>query len=52
MTLIARTHAFDTFIVQSRSTQIVLLGAGFDARAYRLKELSNAKIFEVDAPAT
>jgi methyltransferase (TIGR00027 family) len=32
--------------------QLVLLGAGYDARALRLPELADANIFEVDHPAT
>jgi methyltransferase (TIGR00027 family) len=32
--------------------QIVLLGAGFDARAYRMPELATCTVFEVDHPAT
>ena len=32
--------------------QLVLLGAGFDCRAWRLKELRDTTVFEVDHPAT
>ena len=32
--------------------QLVILGAGLDARAYRLPELDGASVFEVDHPAT
>jgi len=32
--------------------QLVLLGAGLDARAYRMRELSESIAFEVDHPAT
>jgi methyltransferase (TIGR00027 family) len=32
--------------------QVVLLGAGLDARAYRLEGLAGARVFEVDHPAT
>src|SRR6266498_3244056 len=32
--------------------QLVLLGAGFDARAYRLPGLEQVTVFEVDQPAT
>jgi methyltransferase (TIGR00027 family) len=31
--------------------QVVILGAGFDTRAYRLSSLSGATVFEVDLPA-
>lgn len=33
-------------------TQVVLLGAGYDCRALRLPELADARVFEVDHPAT
>jgi methyltransferase (TIGR00027 family) len=32
--------------------QMVILGAGFDARAYRLPELAALRVFEVDHPST
>jgi methyltransferase (TIGR00027 family) len=32
--------------------QIVLLGAGFDSRAYRMAELASCVVFEIDHPAT
>ncbi len=32
--------------------QIVILGAGFDSRAYRLSTVQNSILFEVDHPAT
>ncbi len=32
--------------------QLVILGAGYDARAYRFDELKKVKVFEVDHPAT
>jgi methyltransferase (TIGR00027 family) len=32
--------------------QVVILGAGFDARAYRLPEMRTIRVFEVDHPAT
>ena len=32
--------------------QMLLLGAGFDSRAYRLPALADARVFEVDHPAT
>jgi methyltransferase (TIGR00027 family) len=32
--------------------QIVILGAGLDARAWRMPELAGARVFEVDHPAT
>jgi methyltransferase (TIGR00027 family) len=39
--------------VENGATQLVILGAGFDTRAYRLTELlKNVRIFEVDQPST
>jgi methyltransferase (TIGR00027 family) len=32
--------------------QLVILGAGYDGRAWRLNELTGVKVFEVDHPAT
>jgi methyltransferase (TIGR00027 family) len=32
--------------------QVVLLGAGYDCRALRLRELASSNVFEVDHPAT
>jgi methyltransferase (TIGR00027 family) len=32
--------------------QVVILGAGLDARAYRLRELAGSVVFEVDHPAS
>jgi methyltransferase (TIGR00027 family) len=35
------------------TTQVLILGAGFDSRAYRCRELlAGANVFEVDRPAT
>jgi methyltransferase (TIGR00027 family) len=33
-------------------TQIVILGAGFDTRSYRIAEMKNSRVFEVDQSAT
>jgi methyltransferase (TIGR00027 family) len=33
-------------------SQVVFLGAGFDTRAYRMRELDRALVFEIDHPAT
>lgn len=39
--------------VENGAQQVVILGAGFDTRAYRLNELlKQVKVFEVDGPAT
>jgi methyltransferase (TIGR00027 family) len=51
----ARTRFIDD-VLESRLAaglrQVVILGAGFDARAYRLAPLSGATVFEVDHPDT
>lgn len=50
-----RTRAIDEALGQSVAAgvkQIVLLGAGFDGRAYRLPELAGTRVFEVDHPNT
>src|SRR5262245_20363688 len=39
--------------VHAGATQVVLLGAGFDSRGYRLQDLlGGSEVFEVDHPAT
>lgn len=50
-----RTRAIDDAVrafVERGGAQVVLLGAGYDTRALRLPELSGARVFEVDHPAT
>jgi len=50
-----RTRALDTALRESLALgakQIVLLGAGLDGRAYRLRELEGLRVFEVDHPNT
>jgi methyltransferase (TIGR00027 family) len=32
--------------------QVVILGAGFDCRAYRIPEIAQSRVFETDHPAT
>jgi methyltransferase (TIGR00027 family) len=53
---IARTRYIDDYLtkfINNGLEQLVILGAGFDSRAYRFDELkNNVKIFEVDHPAT
>jgi methyltransferase (TIGR00027 family) len=51
---IARTRLIDDWIGQAAGEidQVVLLGAGFDTRAWRLDALASATIFEVDHPNT
>jgi methyltransferase (TIGR00027 family) len=53
--VVARTRLIDETITASLDetiTQVVLLGAGFDSRAYRLPSLRGALVFEVDHPDT
>ena len=50
-----RTEAIDRAVkdaIATGATQIVILGAGYDGRAWRLPELAGLKIFEIDRPAT
>lgn len=53
--VVRRTRFFDDCVINSRVSQVVILGAGFDSRAHRLFKLNNPKsfgvhVFEVDAP--
>jgi methyltransferase (TIGR00027 family) len=56
VTLVPRTIAIDTAIDDAirhhDARQLVILGAGLDARAYRMPELSAVTVFEVDHPAS
>src|SRR4051794_24399071 len=50
---VVRTRFVDDFVSQAAAggcTQVVLLGAGLDARAFRLP-LAGADVFEVDTPS-
>jgi methyltransferase (TIGR00027 family) len=50
-----RTSAIDAAVrdaVARGASQLVILGAGYDGRAWRMKELAGVKVFEVDHPAT
>jgi methyltransferase (TIGR00027 family) len=52
---VARTRFIDDALASSVDRgieQLVILGAGFDSRAYRLPALSGLDIFEVDHPDT
>ncbi len=52
---VLRTQAIDTHLasaLRSGIDQIVILGAGLDARAWRLPALGDTTVFEVDHPAT
>jgi methyltransferase (TIGR00027 family) len=50
----ARTRLIDDWVreaVDGFVRQVVILGAGFDTRALRMKELADIPVFEVDRPA-
>jgi methyltransferase (TIGR00027 family) len=50
-----RTRAIDDAVagaVKNGARQLVLLGAGLDARAWRMPELQGSVVFEVDHPST
>src|SRR5262245_33166906 len=52
---VARTRFIDDVIeanLGAGTEQVVMLGAGFDARAYRIPAMAKAVVFEVDHPAT
>ncbi len=53
-TVIARTRLIDSLVgeLALQLPQAVILGAGFDTRAWRLPELRDVAVFEVDHPAT
>lgn len=53
--LIARTRLIDGYVASAVTNgipQIVVLGAGFDSRAYRIAGAERAQFFEVDHPNT
>ncbi|MFE3193959.1 class I SAM-dependent methyltransferase [Nocardia sp. NPDC059240] len=50
--LAARTVAIDEAVRESGNPQLVILGAGLDARAWRMPELTDTAVFEVDHPAS
>jgi methyltransferase (TIGR00027 family) len=51
---IARTRLIDDLIAEQAASvrQLVILGAGYDSRAYRLSALAGSTVFEVDHPDT
>lgn len=52
---VLRTEAIDAHLLdalRSGVSQLVILGAGLDARAWRLRALRDTTVFEVDHPAT
>ncbi len=48
--MVARTVAIDDAIREAPTRQLVILGAGLDGRAWRMPELAEADVFEVDHP--
>jgi methyltransferase (TIGR00027 family) len=53
--LIARTRMIDEYVISAVANgipQIVILGAGFDSRAYRIAGAERSQFFEVDHPNT
>ena len=52
---VARTRLADDLLrdaLRNGARQVLILGAGFDTRAYRLPEIATARVFEVDHPFT
>jgi methyltransferase (TIGR00027 family) len=50
-----RTATIDSAVrdaISAGARQLVILGAGYDGRAWRMPELAGVKVFEVDHPAT
>ncbi|NUR85639.1 MAG: SAM-dependent methyltransferase [Nonomuraea sp.] len=45
-----RTRFFDDYLRESGRTQVVLLAAGLDSRAYRLEWAPGTRLFELDLP--
>jgi methyltransferase (TIGR00027 family) len=54
--LLVRTKHFDQLVldeVEAGAKQLVILGAGYDTRAYRFRDrLANVRVFELDHPDT
>src|SRR5262245_6848877 len=48
--MVARTVAIDDAVRAHASPQLVILGAGLDGRAWRMTELGDVNVFEVDHP--
>jgi methyltransferase (TIGR00027 family) len=47
-----RTVVIDEAVREAAAPQLVILGAGFDGRAWRMPELRSATVYEVDHPDT
>jgi methyltransferase (TIGR00027 family) len=50
--MVPRTVAIDDAVRGHGAAQVVVLGAGLDARAWRMPELARTTVFEVDHPAS
>src|SRR5690349_11077185 len=50
--IVPRTVAIDDAVRAHPSPQVVILGAGLDGRAWRMPELTDVAVFEVDQPAS
>ena len=48
--MVARTVAIDEAVRAAGAPQVVILGAGLDGRAWRMAELRDVTVFEVDHP--
>jgi len=48
--MVARTVAIDDAVRGAAARQLVILGAGLDGRAWRMPELHDVTVFEVDHP--
>jgi methyltransferase (TIGR00027 family) len=48
--MVARTVAVDEAVRAAACPQVVILGAGLDGRAWRMADLGDATVFEVDHP--
>ena len=48
--MVARTVAIDDAVREAKAPQLVILGAGLDGRAWRMPELREAVVYEVDHP--
>jgi methyltransferase (TIGR00027 family) len=52
---VVRTRLIDDLVgaaLTDGASQVLLLGAGYDSRAYRIPAMAAARVFEVDHPAT
>ncbi|MEV6342473.1 class I SAM-dependent methyltransferase [Actinoplanes sp. NPDC051851] len=50
--MVPRTVAIDDAVRERPGHQVVVLGAGLDSRAWRMPELGDVPVFEVDQPAS